>query len=496
MKIKKILIANRGEIAVRVIRTAKAMGIKTVCLYAEDDKFLPHAQKSDEAFSLGSGALKETYLNQDKIIQIALQSKADAIHPGYGFLSENSGFARKVEAAGIIFIGPTPENIDLMGDKIGSKLAVEKINVPMIPGYHGKDQSEDFLLKKSKEIGYPVLIKASAGGGGKGMRIVENEGQFKEALAGAKSEALKSFSNDAVLLEKYIVNPRHIEVQVMSDQHGQHFHLFERECSIQRRYQKIIEETPAPGISHELRNRICETARSIAAGIDYRGAGTVEFILTPNGEFYFLEMNTRLQVEHPITEEVLGLDLVKLQIQVANNEKLNLQQEQIKQKGHSIECRLCAEDPDQGFLPTTGKISHLGKPELVGVRLDSGFCDGAEIGINYDSMLAKLIVKADSREEAILKMIKSLDDVTFTGIKSNRDYLKRILGHSSFMKGETHTHFIKLHEKDLLPREIPEEIYALLLATKIFSESSQKVQSEGHSSGATPWQRLNGWRNI
>jgi acetyl-CoA carboxylase biotin carboxylase subunit len=495
MKLKKILIANRGEIAVRVIRTAKALGIEVVTIYADDDRMLPHATMSTEAYCLGSGALKDTYLNQDKILDIALKSGSEAIHPGYGFLSENSGFARKVEKAGLIFIGPTPENIDLMGDKIGSKKAVEKINVPMIPGYHGSEQSEEFLSKKAKEIGFPVLIKASAGGGGKGMRIVDDASGFSEALQSAKSEALKAFSNDAVLLEKYVVNPRHIEVQVMSDQHDQHFHLFERECSIQRRYQKIIEETPAPRLDDSLRLKICETARSIAAGIKYRGAGTVEFILTPENDFYFLEMNTRLQVEHPITEEVLGLDLVKLQLQVAAGEKLPLKQSDIKQMYHSIECRICAEDPDNGFLPTTGKISYLGKAEIAGSRLDSGFIDGAEVGINYDSMLAKLIVRADTRAEAIEKMLKALDDVPFTGVKNNRDYLKRILGHEAFKRGETHTHFIKVHENDLKPVKPQDDVMALLMATKLWATSSSKTSSSS-TAGSTPWQKLSNWRNA
>ena len=301
MKIKKILVANRGEIALRVLKTAKEMGIRVATVYAEDDKNLPHALFADESYSLGSGTLQDTYLNKLKLIETAKKANADAIHPGYGFLSENTEFASMVEAAGIIFIGPTPESITLMGDKIGSKKALEKISIPMIPGYHGDNQELSFLCSKAKEIGYPVLIKASAGGGGKGMRIVHQDSELEEAISGAQSEALKAFSNDKVLIEKYVVNPRHIEVQLMSDTHGNHLHFFERECSIQRRYQKIVEETPAPNLTQELRLKICETAVQISSGINYRGAGTVEFILAPDGKYYFLEMNTRLQVEHPVT---------------------------------------------------------------------------------------------------------------------------------------------------------------------------------------------------
>jgi acetyl-CoA carboxylase biotin carboxylase subunit len=494
MKIKKILVANRGEIALRVLKTAKEMGIKVVTLYAEDDKNLPHALMSDEAYSLGSGTLAETYLNKDKIIAAAKSSGADAIHPGYGFLSENANFAEKVEKAGLIFIGPTAESIILMGDKIGSKKALEKMNIPMIPGYHGDDQSEDFLAKKAKEIGFPVLIKASAGGGGKGMRIVHAESELMESIRGAKSEALKAFSNDRVLIEKYVVNPRHIEVQLMSDTHGNHLHFFERECSIQRRYQKIVEETPAPNLTQELRLKICETAVRISSGINYRGAGTVEFILAPDGHFYFLEMNTRLQVEHPVTEMVTGHDLVKYQILVAQGEKLPLKQSEITQKGQAIECRIYAEDPDQNFMPSIGKIERIGTPTLRDVRLDCGFSDGSEVGVNYDPMLAKLVVWGEDRKTAITKSIQSLDEVLFLGVKTNRDYLKRILGHAHFIKGETHTHFIPDHATDLAPKDFTSDQIANLIAAVSFTQKKMATRS---SDGAkvTPWMTLTGFRN-
>ncbi|MBY0517145.1 MAG: ATP-grasp domain-containing protein [Bacteriovoracaceae bacterium] len=494
MKIKKILIANRGEIAVRVIKSARAMGIKSVALYADDDAKLPHVWMADEAHGLGSGTLKETYLNQEKILGIAKSSGADAIHPGYGFLSENSGFCKMVEAAGIIFIGPTPEAIVLMGDKIGSKIAVEKYNVPMIPGYHGSNQDAAFLSAEAKRIGFPVLIKASAGGGGKGMRIVHQASEFDEALKGAKSEALKAFSNDAVLLEKYVTEPRHIEVQVMSDTHGQHFHLFERECSIQRRYQKVIEESPAPRFSKETQKAITQTAVDIAKGINYRGAGTVEFIMGADEKFYFLEMNTRLQVEHPITEMVTGLDLVGLQIKVAAGEKLDLKQSDIRQNGHAIECRICAEDPDNGFLPTIGTIHKIGSPTLKDVRLDCGFVDGSVLGVNYDSMLAKLITWAPTREEAITKMLYALDDVVFAGIKSNRDYLRRLLSHKDFKAGKTHTHFIPDHKEELLPTKAESVEFAPHIAAYLLSGVKRVSKGEG-TVASTPWMTLNGLRN-
>jgi 3-methylcrotonyl-CoA carboxylase alpha subunit len=493
-KITKILIANRGEIAVRVIKSARAMGIKTVALYADDDAKLPHVWMADEAHCLGTGTLKETYLNQAKILEVAKATRADAIHPGYGFLSENAGFCEAVEKAGLIFIGPTAEAIRLMGDKIGSKIAVEKYNVPMIPGYHGSNQDAAFLSGEAKRIGFPVLIKASAGGGGKGMRIVHAESEFLEALASAKSEAAKAFSNDAVLIEKYVTEPRHIEVQVMSDTHGQHFHLFERECSIQRRYQKVIEETPAPRLSPETQKAICQTAVEIAKGIKYRGAGTVEFIMGADQKFYFLEMNTRLQVEHPITEMVTGFDLVGLQIQVASGEKLNLKQSEIRQNGHAIECRICAEDPDNGFLPTVGTIKKIGTATLKDVRLDCGYVDGSVVGVNYDPMLAKLIAWAPTRDEAINKMLVALDEVVFAGLKSNRDYLRRLLRHSDFKAGKTHTHFIPDHAESLKPSPAESKEFAVHIAAYLLAGTKTAVASEGVVK-TNPWTSLSGLRN-
>jgi 3-methylcrotonyl-CoA carboxylase alpha subunit len=447
--IKKILIANRGEIALRVIKTCKRIGIKTVTIYAQDDSSLPHAFESDESFNLGSGELSSTYLNQDKIIQIAKDTNSDAIHPGYGFLSENTDFCKKVKEAGIIFIGPSVEAIELMGDKTTSKVKMEKINIPLIPGYHGTDQDPKVLLGEAQKIGFPVLIKATAGGGGKGMRIVNSEEEFTDALNSSKREALNAFSNDNVLLEKYITNPRHIEVQLVSDGKGNHFHFFERECSIQRRYQKVIEESPSPALTEKLRESICKTAVEIARGIDYRGAGTIEYILAPNNEFYFLEMNTRLQVEHPVTEMVTGHDLVELQIIAASGEAFDFKQEDITQTGHSFECRIYAEDPDNEFLPTAGRIQKIQADTSVDYRLDCGYIDGNKISTNYDPMLAKLVVHDLDRYSAIDKMQDALNDILFGGTKTNRDYLKRVLNHDSFIEGNFHTHFIELEKEQL-----------------------------------------------
>ena len=487
MKIKKVLIANRGEIALRVIKTCKKMGIATVTIYTEEDKHLPHAYKADESYYLGQGTLAETYLNQQKIIEICKDSGADAVHPGYGFLSENTDFCKLVTSNDIIFIGPSTHAIELMGDKKTSKQKMEEIGIPLVPGYHGDDQSEEVLSTEAKKIGFPVLIKATAGGGGKGMRIVEKETEFKDALAAAKREALNAFSNDKVLIEKYIVNPRHIEVQLVSDGQGNHFHFFERECSIQRRYQKVIEETPSPALDKKLRKAVCETAVKIAEGIDYIGAGTIEYILTPDKEFYFLEMNTRLQVEHPITEMVTGFDLVELQIRAAADEAFDFKQSDIKQTGHSVECRIYAEDPDNNFLPTIGKIKEIGRATEAGVRLDCGFADGTDVSVNYDPMLAKLVTHADDREAATHKMERALNEVLFTGLKTNRDYLKRILRHPKYISGDIHTHFIA--EEKLTPVELDDDKLALIMAASIFASSKPSLKRNA-------WDSLLGFRNV
>lgn len=498
-KIKKILIANRGEIALRVIQTARELGIKTVTLYTDEEIGLPHCSAGDESFCLGTGALKDTYLNQDKIVSIAKACGADAIHPGYGFLSEKAAFADLVRNSGLIFIGPTSESIELMGDKKTSKIKIQELGVPSIPGYHGDNQELSVLSKEAKRIGFPVLVKASAGGGGKGMRIVEKEDEFEAALEGAKREALNAFGDDTVLLEKYITSPRHIEIQVMSDSHGNHLHLFERECSIQRRYQKIVEESPSPAVTPALRLKMIEAALKITRGINYLGAGTIELILDTDGQFYFLEMNTRLQVEHPVTEMVTGLDLVALQILVAEGGALPMKQEEIKQRGHAIEVRLYAEDPDNHFLPSIGRIKLIGNTSLRNVRLDSGYRDGNDISISFDPMLAKLIAWGEGRDLAADKLNEALNEVVFLGVKTNRDYLKRILTLSEFRQGLTFTHFVKTYEEKLKPVKKSKEELAVAIAAALFNKAGQGAVSEktGAARGERdPWISLNGFRNI
>jgi 3-methylcrotonyl-CoA carboxylase alpha subunit len=491
MEIKKILIANRGEIALRVISTAREMGIKTVTVYTEPEIDYPHAYSADESYSLGSGPLSQTYLNQELILKIAKEAKCDAIHPGYGFLSENSKFVRMVEKSGLIFIGPSADTMETMGDKIGCKLKIEKWEIPLIPGYNGENQDPKYLEKHATEIGVPLLIKASAGGGGKGMRLVRNLNDFQASLEGAKREALAAFSDDRVLLEKYIEEPRHIEVQVMGDTHGNFLHFFERECSIQRRHQKIIEETPAYNLPKALRDKITGAAVTLIKRLNYRGAGTVEFILAPNGEFYFLEMNTRLQVEHPITEKVTQADLVRLQILVAQGEKLPLSQNDIFQRGHAIETRIYAENPDAGFLPCVGKIQHIGFPSLKNVRLDCGFREGNEVTINFDPMLAKLISFGADRNIAIDKMLYSLDEITFVGVKSNREYLKRIIGSVEFKEGIISTNFVEKYKEILKPKPLTSEQKALAVAALLLQDKKTEGTPE-----SSPWDSLKNFRNI
>jgi 3-methylcrotonyl-CoA carboxylase alpha subunit len=494
MKIfKRVLIANRGEIAIRVAKTLRELDIESVMLFTEEERDLPHSSFGDISINLGSGPLSETYLNIDKLVKICQKFKVDAVHPGYGFLSERAPFAKALQEAGVELIGPPTAAMESMGDKKTSKEIMEKAGIPLIPGYHGDNQDADLLAKEAIKIGFPVLIKASAGGGGKGMRIVEHESDFSEALNSAKREAMNAFGDDKVLVEKYITNPRHIEVQVLSDTHGQHFHFWERECSIQRRYQKIVEESPSPALTQDLRQSMCDTAVKISETMNYVGAGTVEFILDKDGSYYFLEMNTRLQVEHPITEMVTGHDLVQLQVRVAQGERLPFKQSEILQNGHAIEVRIYAENPDKDFMPSIGTIDVVGESRLLGVRLDSGYKAGNEVTTSFDPMIAKLIVWSTERTQALRKMDKALSDYPFLGITTNRDYLKRILKHDVFLKGVTFTHFVKTYADDLGPRPLSLEDKALALMTNGLISTRKKETSEGIAV-TTAWDQLSGFR--
>lgn len=440
--IKKILIANRGEIAVRVMRSCKEMKIGTVAVYSEADRTSLHVSYADEAVCIGPAPSKESYLCIEKIIAAAKQTQADAIHPGYGFLSENAAFSRRCKEEGIIFIGPDAESIEAMGDKISARRAMKKAKVPVVPGT-SMDMTERHLLKVCRKIGLPVIIKASAGGGGKGMRLVREESELLDAYNAARSEAGTSFGNDAVYIEKYIESPHHIEIQFLGDRHGNVIHLFDRECSVQRRHQKIVEESPSPFIDDKTRQSMGKIAVKAAKSVNYVGAGTIEFLVDDKMNFYFLEMNTRLQVEHPITEEVLGIDLVKEQIEIAAGKKIRFRQKDICQRGHAIECRICAEDTDNNFAPSPGIVRHVRTPKGIGVRVDSFIYNGYEIPVHYDPMLGKLIVWATNRNYALERMRRVLYEYKITGVKTNIDYLRRIMDAREFVKGKYTTHFIE-----------------------------------------------------
>lgn len=440
---QKILVANRGEIALRVMRSAKEMGIKTVAIFSEADRNAPFVRYADEAVCIGPPPSSQSYLQGDKIIAICKELKVDGIHPGYGFLSENAEFARKVRTAGITFIGPSPESMDMMGDKLSAKATAKKMNVPMITGSEGAVSDVKEAIKIAKETGFPLLIKASAGGGGKGMRLVEKESEIEEQMKLAMSEAKSAFGNDAVFIEKYASQPRHIEIQLIADNHGNCVYLFERECSVQRRHQKVIEEAPSAILTPELRAKMGKCAVDVAKACNYSGAGTVEFLVDADLNFYFLEMNTRLQVEHTVSEMITGLDLVKEQIKVARNEKLSFKQEDLKINGHSIEVRVCAEDPMNNFLPEVGNLLVYKVPQGNGVRVDDGFEQGMEIPIYYDSMISKLITHGKNRAEAIEKMLRAINDYKIVGVETTLDFCKFVLTHPQFVSGNFDTGFIK-----------------------------------------------------
>jgi 3-methylcrotonyl-CoA carboxylase alpha subunit len=493
MAFRKILIANRGEIACRVMRTAKRLGIATVAVYSDADRDALHVRMADEARRIGPPPAAESYLSIDAILAAAKASGAQAIHPGYGFLSENEDFAAACERAGIVFIGPSAAAIAAMGDKAAAKRLMEKAGVPLVPGYHGENQDAAFLEKEAARIGFPVLIKPSAGGGGKGMRVVRDRKSFATELEGACREAKNSFGDERVLIEKYLDRPRHIEMQVFGDSHGNVLHLFERDCSVQRRHQKVIEEAPAPGFSK--RTEMGSAAVAAARTINYTGAGTVEFIAEQDGRFYFMEMNTRLQVEHPVTEMITGLDLVELQIRVAAGEKLPVTEKDLRVNGHAIEARIYAEDPSREFLPSTGRLVHVAFPE--GVRVDTGVETGAEISPWYDPMIAKLIVHGPDRASALAKLISALSRTEIAGVATNVEFLRRICEGRAFASAELDTGLIERNRAELLPARgavPPEVLAAAALAELDHEETLARERAARSGDPHSPWHRVDGWR--
>lgn len=445
MAFSKVLVANRGEIAVRVMQTAKAMGYKTVAVYSDADQHARHVQVADEAVYIGPSKVSESYLSIPKIIEACQKTGADAVHPGYGFLSENTDFAAACEANGITFIGPPSGAIELMGSKRLSKIAMIQAGVPCVPGYEGDQQDIPYLAEQARKVGFPLMVKASAGGGGRGMRLVHQESELLESLNTARSEAENAFGSGELIIEKAVIAPRHVEIQVFGDTHGNYVYLFERDCSIQRRHQKVVEEAPCPVMTPDLRQRMGEAAVAAAASCDYVGAGTVEFLLDASGEFYFLEMNTRLQVEHPVTEMITGLDLVEWQLRVANGEKLPLQQSELTLKGHAIEVRLYAEDPRLDFLPQTGKILRWKPVESANVRIDHGMLPQGEISPFYDPMVAKVIAYGANRDDAIRTLARAVEQCVLLGVNSNKEFLVNLLRHPVVVKGDTNTAFIQQH---------------------------------------------------
>ncbi|MES2800148.1 MAG: acetyl-CoA carboxylase biotin carboxylase subunit [Bacteroidota bacterium] len=485
---KKVLIANRGEIARRVIRTLKKMGITSVAVYSDSDRNAPHVLEADEAVYLGASPSSESYLKQDLIIDYCKKLNVDAVHPGYGFLSENANFARKLKENGIILIGPSPESMELMGDKLSAKRAVKAFNVPLVPGVDEAISDVPKAIKIAEEVGYPVLIKASAGGGGKGMRLVHNSGEFVEQMNLAQSEARSSFGDDAVFIEKFVEKPRHIEIQVFGDQQGNFVYLFERECSIQRRHQKVVEEAPSALLTAELRKKMGEAAVNVCKACNYEGAGTVEFLVDANLDFFFLEMNTRLQVEHPVTEEITGLDLVEWQIRVARGEQLPLSQDQLKINGHAIEVRVYAEDTLNGFTPDIGNLKRYRIPTGRSVRVDDAFVEGMDIPIFYDPMIAKLVVWGKTREDAIRRCIIAIDDYQISGLKTTLDFGKFVLKHPAFTSGDFDTNFVKDHFSNPLVMHdaMEEEKEALQYGIdKIWDDIKQRKAKEYRSLNIT-----------
>ena len=493
----KIIIANRGEIACRIIKTAKAMGVATVAVYSEVDRNALHVQMADESVAIGPSPSNESYLVGDKLIQAALDTGAEAIHPGYGFLSENAEFCRLCAANNLVFIGPPVEAILAMGSKSAAKTIMADAAVPLVPGYHGDDQNPDIIKQAANNMGYPVLLKAAAGGGGKGMRAVYAEADFDEALAAAKREALNSFNDDIMLVEKYLLKPRHVEIQVFCDSHANAVYLFERDCSVQRRHQKVIEEAPAPGMTETLRQQMGETAIKAALAINYEGAGTVEFLLDAQGEFFFMEMNTRLQVEHPVTEMISGQDLVEWQLRVASGEPLPRTQDQLTINGHAFEARIYAEDPDHDFLPATGRLTVLQPPlESAHVRVDTGVVEGDEVSIYYDPMIAKLIVWDTDRERALQRLTQALSEYRISGLTTNIGFLYNLAISQAFQNGDVDTGYIEEHEAEIFRQRDRDIDYAApLAAAAIFKlrEQQAQIQAAHSTEPNSPWHLCNSW---
>jgi len=498
MAFTKILVANRGEIACRVMRTAKRMGIATVAVYSDADADSLHVAMADEAYRIGGDAAKDSYLKFDAVIDAIKQSGAQAVHPGYGFLSENADFVAACEKSDVVFIGPPVSAMESMGSKSAAKTIMEKAKVPLVPGYHGEDQSSALLKAESDKIGYPVLLKATAGGGGKGMRVVEKAADFDEALESAKREAIGGFGDDRMLVEKYITRPRHVEIQVFADSQGNVLHLFERDCSVQRRHQKVIEEAPAPGMTHELRRKMGDAAVAAAKAIGYVGAGTVEFLLDEDGSFYFMEMNTRLQVEHPVTEMITGQDLVEWQIRVAAGEEMPCKQDDLAINGHSFEARIYAEDPDKDFLPATGILRHLRPPaESTHIRVETGVLQGDAISIHYDPMIAKLVVWDENRDAALRRLRSALADYQVAGTTTNIDFLAAVAGHPSFGSGDVDTRFIERHSGDLFAEKGKASDTVLALAcldVQLRRIAAAEEAARRSKDPSSPWNDTSGWR--
>ncbi|GFO21429.1 methylcrotonoyl-coa carboxylase subunit alpha, mitochondrial [Plakobranchus ocellatus] len=495
--IEKVLIANRGEIACRVMRTAQRLGIRSVAVYSEADRNSLHVAMADEAYHIGPASASESYLRQDKILDVAKKSGAQAIHPGYGFLSENVEFAEACERENITFVGPPASAIRDMGIKSTSKHIMSAAGVPIIEGYHGEEQSVEKLRSEAQRIGYPIMIKAVRGGGGKGMRIAMTESEFDAQLESAKTEAMKAFGDQVMLLEKYVVNPRHVEVQVFGDRHGNHVYLFERDCSVQRRHQKIIEEAPAPGLTDEVRRSIGEAAVRAAKAVDYVGAGTVEFIMDENFKFYFMEMNTRLQVEHPVTEMITGTDLVEWQLRVAGGEQIPLKQEEIKVKGHSFECRIYAEDPDSDFMPGAGPLLHLATPSPSDdLRIETGVRQGDEVSVHYDPMIAKLVVWSGNRNSALQRTLAALRDYHVVGLSTNIRFLMALASHQAFQAGNVNTDFIPNHQAELFPpRSLSHHVLCQAALAMIASLNARnRNRSPGRKDAFSPFTQNSGMR--